>query len=86
MRHFHGQAHFKLGLDIEESTLHPDATYWMNGAKGAYEKLIRLLGSEDKAFQMIEDDGVWNIDHTWKEICLSVEKLAEKAEKTCAEK
>ena len=44
-KHFHGQAHFKGGFDIDESTLNDDANYWRSGAEGARDALAKLTNN-----------------------------------------
>lgn len=77
-RHFHGQSHMRGGITIDESTLDDNAKYWANGARGAYNHLIDLVGFE-KANELIAS--FWNDEYTWKKICIKTEKLVEQEEK-----
>ena len=77
-RHFHGQSHMRGGITIDESTLDDNANYWANGARGAYKRLIDLVGT-DKADELTKS--FWNDEYTWKQICFRVEQLVEQEEK-----
>jgi len=74
-RRFHGQAHWRGGFDIDESTLSPNANYWRDTALGQYNRLRRLLG-EEKANHMTD-----SIEGTWLEIFKAIEVLADLADK-----
>lgn len=75
-KHFHGQLRLKGGFDIDESTLHPNARYWSNGAADAKNTLAEIVGNE-KADELVAE--FWNNNHTWEEICKATEKVLESA-------
>jgi hypothetical protein len=73
-KHFHGVSHSRGGFDIDESTLDPDARYWMNGAEGARLALEKITKNSD---DLIKD--FWNVGNTWKTICERTEKVLKTA-------
>jgi hypothetical protein len=71
---FHGQSHFKGGINIDESTISDEANYWARGAKGAYLAVRKIVGF-NKTEELVKD--FWIEGSTWKEICLKTEKILE---------
>lgn len=74
-RHFHGQRHIRGGFDIDEDSLSPNANYWKYGANAALIRLQNVIG-ESEALRQVK-----NIEASWKDICKSIELLADLAER-----
>jgi hypothetical protein len=75
-QHFHATRHIKGGLDIDETTLSDNATYWKSCASGAYLRGVKALG-ENKAFDIFPER---EPGQTWKNVCECYEILADLAE------
>ena len=75
--HFYGSNRSRGGIEVDESTLDPNANYWLGLARGAYAKLVKAVG-EEKANHVApeREDG-----QTWKDVYEAYKLLADLAEK-----
>lgn len=70
--HFYGVSAGKGGIDIDESTLDPDANYWRMGAEGAKLAIEKLLGEDETLTRL---SPLWNSSRTWRDICKDTESV-----------